>query len=504
MSGERSVVTVNEPSSRRGFLRATVGAGVAAGLWSGPGGAARRNSATFQGSTSPGASWPMYQHDAANSGTATTTGPKDPVESAWTVETDGSLVTQPIVANGTVFQTSRDSRIYAVTAATGEEEWSVSTSAALTHSPVVSDGIVAFPEHEETMFALSTGVGGGVWKTGIQSGVSELTFVGDGVSADNGIVFGQRNNNGVSVTEIELTSGESTWSHTEQFNHTDVNDVRIGSPTVAGDTLLFAYNVSGSARFSMYDDTFLVAVSMDTGERQWKQKFGGGGARIGVRPNADRDAVYVAQRGTVIEKDLSNGSNNWTFSNIDKIHVAPFSDSGQVYVLTNEPALHVIDPTIGTRRSKHDLAGNPASPPVIADGVLYYGSTDNSVYAYELTSGEQLWQYETGNTVSAAPTVLDGTLYVASTDNTLYALRESGDLSPGDVTGDGAPAQDLDEDGLYEDINGDGGFTIVDVQALFSNLDSDVVQNNVSKFDFNGDGEVDINDVQRLYAMLQE
>ncbi|WP_144923391.1 PKD domain-containing protein [Halorubrum salsamenti] len=58
---------------------------------------------------------------------------------------------------------------------------------------------------------------------------------------------------------------------------------------------------------------------------------------------------------------------------------------------------------------------------------------------------------------------------------------------------------DPDGDGFYEDINGDGQFDIVDVQALFANLDDGTVQNNPDAFDFNQDGGVDVVDVQKLY-----
>ncbi|MBX0324347.1 hypothetical protein EGH21_15055 [Halomicroarcula sp. F13] len=59
---------------------------------------------------------------------------------------------------------------------------------------------------------------------------------------------------------------------------------------------------------------------------------------------------------------------------------------------------------------------------------------------------------------------------------------------------------DPDGDGLYEDVNGDGEFDIVDVQALFANLEGDTVQNNAANFDFNGDGTVDVVDVQKLFT----
>jgi hypothetical protein len=64
------------------------------------------------------------------------------------------------------------------------------------------------------------------------------------------------------------------------------------------------------------------------------------------------------------------------------------------------------------------------------------------------------------------------------------------------------PAGDTDGDGQYEDITGDDEFDIVDVQALFANLDDDAVVDNPGKFDFNDDGAVTVADVQALYAEL--
>ena len=65
--------------------------------------------------------------------------------------------------------------------------------------------------------------------------------------------------------------------------------------------------------------------------------------------------------------------------------------------------------------------------------------------------------------------------------------------------------QDLDNDTLYEDIDGDGEFTIFDVQALFEGLDSDSVQSHLGAFNFNDDEnpqEVTIFDVQGLFEQL--
>jgi PKD repeat protein len=68
-----------------------------------------------------------------------------------------------------------------------------------------------------------------------------------------------------------------------------------------------------------------------------------------------------------------------------------------------------------------------------------------------------------------------------------------------DVTGNGDYANDLDNDGLYEDVRGSGRFSILDVQALFNHIDEPVVKNNSEMFNFDEKGDVDILDVQALF-----
>ncbi|THE65657.1 hypothetical protein D8Y22_06540 [Salinadaptatus halalkaliphilus] len=74
---------------------------------------------------------------------------------------------------------------------------------------------------------------------------------------------------------------------------------------------------------------------------------------------------------------------------------------------------------------------------------------------------------------------------------------------PPAIVGD-SPPQDLNGDGLYEDVRGSGEFTILDVQALFDNLDNNIVQKNAEHFNFADiqEDEVTILDVQALFDQL--
>jgi plastocyanin len=64
---------------------------------------------------------------------------------------------------------------------------------------------------------------------------------------------------------------------------------------------------------------------------------------------------------------------------------------------------------------------------------------------------------------------------------------------------------DLDDDGLYEDVRGDGGVDILDVQELFNSLNTQTLAENAPAFNFQDrDSEVNILDVQALFNQLPD
>ncbi|AKB36579.1 cell surface protein [Methanosarcina siciliae C2J] len=62
--------------------------------------------------------------------------------------------------------------------------------------------------------------------------------------------------------------------------------------------------------------------------------------------------------------------------------------------------------------------------------------------------------------------------------------------------------KDLDGDGLYEDLTGNGEFSFVDVVAYFHNMDWIEENMPVEYFDFNGNGRIDFDDIVDMFAMI--
>lgn len=137
-------------------------------------------------------------------------------------------------------------------------------------------------------------------------------------------------------------------------------------------------------------------------------------------------------------------------------------------------------------------------------------TSPGAAYVFERVSGE--WERSSKLTPANAErddsyggTVLltgDTALVGDRRANTVYVftLDRSGRTAP-DVTGDGNRARDPDQDGRFEDVNGDGETTPGDATVLFDSVfegDATVMEN-TSLFDFNGDGTLTPGDATVLF-----
>ena len=69
------------------------------------------------------------------------------------------------------------------------------------------------------------------------------------------------------------------------------------------------------------------------------------------------------------------------------------------------------------------MTGGPITgSPVVANGVVYFGSSDHSVYAVNATTGATVWTHATGGEANGTPAVVGTVVYETSFDGILYAL----------------------------------------------------------------------------------
>ncbi|ACL17372.1 dockerin type I domain-containing protein [Methanosphaerula palustris] len=162
-----------------------------------------------------------------------------------------------------------------------------------------------------------------------------------------------------------------------------------------------------------------------------------------------------------------------------------------------------------------DIVG--ASPPVWSSTPQYYDLPSSAVTIGGADLGNRV-QGRMSNIPLGNLTVQGKLPGTTSLDVTRYQLDDdSGNLVPvitmsvvitvsgtliRSLPSSDTPPHDLDQDGLYEDVNGDGVFNFNDVIQYFNQIDWISDNEPTVAFDFNRNGRVDFGDIVTLFNIL--
>jgi outer membrane protein assembly factor BamB len=107
--------------------------------------------------------WPTYRHDAARSGSTSTTVPAT-LRQAWRIDIGGRL-TSPVVAGGRIFIASVDAHtIYAIDADSGRRLWHYTTGGRVDSPPTIYQGRVLFGSADGYVYCLAAKDGTLIWR----------------------------------------------------------------------------------------------------------------------------------------------------------------------------------------------------------------------------------------------------------------------------------------------------------------------------------------------------
>jgi eukaryotic-like serine/threonine-protein kinase len=152
------------------------------------------------------------------------------------------------------------------------------------------------------------------------------------------------------------------------------------------------------------DDGNVYAVVADSGKQLWKHVTGG---PVAATPAVVDDVVYVGSYdGKFYALNARTGITKWKFFTAGERH---FEAKG----------LHGMQPKNQTIADPFDMY---LSSPVVAKGIVYFGSGDSNVYALDAASGELRWKFTTGDVVHASPAYSAGIVYFGSWDSFFYAV----------------------------------------------------------------------------------
>jgi len=202
-------------------------------------------------------------------------------------------------------------------------------------------------------------------------------------------------------------------------------------PVIAYGRLYFA-NISG--RF--------YALEAETGKVAWKKDFG---VITAASPTVGDGVVYqplmnkpsqerATAPGFLVALDAETGEERWRFK-AGVVESSPLLADGVVYFGTFDDNLYALDAVTGKKRWSFRAGDDVKGGPVIANGTIYFGSYDGKVYALDARTGKRRWESAAqgglrgaGN-FYATPALAYGRVFIGNTDGKVYAFgAKSGNL----------------------------------------------------------------------------
>ena len=276
-----------------------------------------------------------------------------------------SYLSSPVVVDGGVYFGSGDSNLYAIDAATGDLRWKFKTGDVVHASPAFSNGVVFVGSWDSYFYAVDARTGKEKWR--FHGGEDPLIhnqvgFQSSPAVADGIVYTGCRD---AQVYALDAATGKEKWRFDNAFSWVNT------SPAVA----------HGKVFFATSDSSLYHIVEAATGKSIVRQQ---GKAYMFSSPAIAGDVVFIGVlNGTLEARDINTGEVLWNFR-------TEASKQNKGWVLTadgkfNQPFLFYDNwfeaPLLAQDRQMS--VGSIFSSPLVANGVVYFGSTDGFMYAVD-------------------------------------------------------------------------------------------------------------------------
>lgn len=357
-----------------------------------------------------------YRGGPARTGTMETTGAPRVDGYYWTYETAGPIVATPVAYGRNLLVPSTDGTLYALDQTTGDVAWTLQTEGRITASPDVVT--VEAGEGQRPALAVVAGDDGVVrardavvelmseeWSVPLGSRITSSPVISEDmvfVATTGGFVHA-----------LDVGGGSEVW----RFPAEGESLGPISAPLAYHDGLLYVGTEEGHV--------YLLEAATGQEHCSWFAS-----AAIVANPIVSDGAVYIPTRGNTIFLRPAGACQGTVpdrlplYGTETAVEVPP-AISGDLMYLPSGQFLYAID----LRSNAHfwpastvDAGEAITAAPVVADGVVYFGTQSGLVRAVDGQTGAMLWEWATGNIVRASPTVVDGAVFVAGGDGMVYAL----------------------------------------------------------------------------------
>lgn len=273
------------------------------------------------------------------------------------------FTSSPAVANNTVYIGSGDQNVYALDAATGGLRWSFATGDVVHASPAVVDGTVYIGSWDRNLYAIDAVSGKERWRytTGNDTVIYNQIGIASSAAVANGTVYVGGRDGKFHVVDAKTGA--------RRFVHNNNGGWTIGSPAVRGGVVYFS--TSDGTRFKGLDAaTGAVKIDLQSKAISFSSPAIAGDVAYYGTSDGYLNSVDL-RTGTLLARFQTDGS---------KQNGAQYTDStGRMNTSRMYPDRTLDGMMIGMRTMM--TLGSVLSSPVVAGGVVYFGSTDGHLYA---------------------------------------------------------------------------------------------------------------------------
>jgi outer membrane protein assembly factor BamB len=273
------------------------------------------------------------------------------------------FLSSPTIAGGLVLFGSGDQHVYALDAVSGTLRWSFATGDVVHASPAVAAGVVYVGSWDRNLYALDAATGRERWRytTGNDTTIYNQIGIASSAAVANGVVFvGGRDGQ---FHAVDARTGALKWKHDNRMGWT------IASPAVRDGVVYFP--TSDGRRFKALDAaTGTVRIDLQNQAVSFSSPAIAGEVAFYGTSDGFLNAVDV-RNGTVLARFQTDGSKENGPRLLD--------ENGLIRTSLLYPDRTLDGMMIGMRTMM--TLGSVLSSPVVADGIVYFGSTDGHLYA---------------------------------------------------------------------------------------------------------------------------
>lgn len=272
------------------------------------------------------------------------------------------FLSSPVIGQGAVFFGSGDGNVYALDQWTGAVRWKFKTGDVVHSSPAYEAGTVYVGSWDSYLYALEAATGAEKWrfKTGEDAAIhNQVGFQGSPAVAGGIVYAGCRDSH---LYAVDAGSGKEKWNFSTQGSWV------VGSPAIAAGMVLFGTS----------DSRLLHALDAATGKPVYRVQDN---FYLFSSPAVAGEAVYIGKMNGGLEAlELKTGKQLWEFqtdaskANRDSVLNADrTANNAMLFLVSDYGGVAGVD--------RMFTLGSVASSPLVANGKVYFGSTDGNVYA---------------------------------------------------------------------------------------------------------------------------